>query len=92
MLATLNLNGDYISERPRGAGGAAGRNPGGNIIGDGLALFEATTATGPGHAGKDMVNPGSLILSGGDDAGVHGLAGSGDRWSTPWAKTIQDKS
>jgi isocitrate dehydrogenase len=62
MIATLNLNGDYISDALAAQVGGIGIAPGGNI-GDGLAVFEATHGTAPGFAGKDRVNPGSLILS-----------------------------
>jgi isocitrate dehydrogenase len=63
VIATLNLNGDYISDALAAQVGGIGIAPGGNI-GDGLAVFEATHGTAPGFAGKDRVNPGSLILSG----------------------------
>ena len=62
VIATLNLNGDYISDALAAQVGGIGIAPGGNI-GDGLAVFEATHGTAPGFAGKDRVNPGSLILS-----------------------------
>jgi isocitrate dehydrogenase len=62
VVATLNLNGDYISDALAAQVGGIGIAPGGNI-GDGLAVFEATHGTAPGFAGKDRVNPGSLILS-----------------------------
>src|SRR6202451_1117483 len=62
VIATLNLNGDYISDALAAQVGGSGIAPGGNI-GDGLAVFEATHGTAPGFAGKDRVNPGSLILS-----------------------------
>jgi isocitrate dehydrogenase len=62
IIATLNLNGDYISDALAAQVGGIGIAPGGNI-GDGLAVFEATHGTAPGFAGKDRVNPGSLILS-----------------------------
>jgi isocitrate dehydrogenase len=62
VIATLNLNGDYISDALAAQVGGIGISPGGNI-GDGLAVFEATHGTAPGFAGKDRVNPGSLILS-----------------------------
>jgi isocitrate dehydrogenase len=62
VIATLNLNGDYISDALAAQVGGIGIAPGGNI-GDGLAIFEATHGTAPGFAGKDRVNPGSLILS-----------------------------
>ena len=62
VIATLNLNGDYISDALAAQVGGIGIAPGGNI-GDGVAIFEATHGTAPGFAGKDRVNPGSLILS-----------------------------
>ena len=62
VIATLNLNGDYISDALAAQVGGIGIAPGGNI-GDALAVFEATHGTAPGFAGKDRVNPGSLILS-----------------------------
>ena len=63
VIATLNLNGDYMSDAAAAQVGGLGMAPGANI-GDGVALFEATHGTAPKYAGKDMVNPGSLILSG----------------------------
>jgi isocitrate dehydrogenase len=63
VIATLNLNGDYISDALAAQVGGIGIAPGANI-GDGLAVFEATHGTAPGFAGKDRVNQGSLILSG----------------------------
>jgi isocitrate dehydrogenase len=62
VIATLNLNGDYISDALAAQVGGIGIAPGGNI-GEGLAVFEATHGTAPGFAGKNRVNPGSLILS-----------------------------
>ncbi len=62
VIATLNLNGDYVSDALAAQVGGIGIAPGGNI-GDALAVFEATHGTAPGFAGKDRVNPGSLILS-----------------------------
>jgi len=62
VIATLNLNGDYVSDALAAQVGGIGIAPGGNI-GDGLAVFEATHGTAPGFAGKDRVNPASLILS-----------------------------
>jgi isocitrate dehydrogenase len=62
VIATLNLNGDYISDALAAQVGGIGIAPGANI-GDGIAVFEATHGTAPGFAGKDRVNPGSLILS-----------------------------
>ena len=63
ILATPNLNGDYLSDACAAQIGGLGMAPGGNI-GDRAALFEATHGTAPKYAGKDKVNPGSLILSG----------------------------
>jgi isocitrate dehydrogenase len=63
VIATLNLNGDYMSDAAAAQVGGLGMAPGGNI-GDGVALFEATHGTAPKYAGQDMVNPSSLILSG----------------------------
>jgi isocitrate dehydrogenase len=63
VLATPNLNGDYLSDACAAQVGGLGMAPGGNI-GDGVALFEATHGTAPKYAGQDKVNPGSLILSG----------------------------
>jgi isocitrate dehydrogenase len=63
VLAMPNLNGDYMSDALAAMVGGLGIAPGGNI-GDGQAVFEATHGSAPKHAGKDKVNPGSLILSG----------------------------
>ena len=63
ILATTNLNGDYISDAAAAQVGGLGIAPGANI-GDGFAVFEATHGTAPKYADKDMINPGSVILSG----------------------------
>jgi isocitrate dehydrogenase len=63
ILATMNLNGDYLSDAAAAIAGGLGMAPGANI-GDNCAIFEATHGTAPKHAGLDRVNPGSLILSG----------------------------
>jgi len=63
ILATLNLNGDYLSDAAAAIVGGLGMGPGANI-GDTSAIFEATHGTAPKHAGLDRVNPGSVILSG----------------------------
>lgn len=64
VIATLNLNGDYISDALAACVGGIGIAPGGNInYQTGCAVFEATHGTAPKYADKDMVNPGSLILS-----------------------------
>ena len=62
VIATLNLNGDYISDALAAQVGGIGMAPGANLS-DRIGLFEATHGTAPKYAGKDMVNPGSLILS-----------------------------
>ncbi|MCY4426049.1 MAG: NADP-dependent isocitrate dehydrogenase [Halieaceae bacterium] len=62
VVATLNLNGDYLSDALAAQVGGIGIAPGANL-GDGIALFEATHGTAPKYAGQDKVNPGSLILS-----------------------------
>ena len=62
VIATLNLNGDYISDALAAQVGGIGIAPGANI-GDKSAVFEATHGTAPKYAGLDQVNPGSLILS-----------------------------
>jgi isocitrate dehydrogenase len=65
VLATTNLNGDYISDALAAQVGGIGIAPGGNINYDtGVAVFEATHGTAPKYAGQDKVNPGSVILSG----------------------------
>ena len=63
VLAMPNLNGDYLSDACAAQVGGLGMAPGANI-GDGAAIFEATHGTAPKYAGKDMVNPASVILSG----------------------------
>ncbi len=63
VLATPNLNGDYLSDACAAQVGGLGMAPGANM-GDGFAVFEATHGTAPKYAGQDKVNPGSVILSG----------------------------
>ncbi|MEA5593217.1 NADP-dependent isocitrate dehydrogenase [Rivularia sp. UHCC 0363] len=63
ILATMNLNGDYLSDAAAAIVGGLGMGPGANI-GDDAAIFEATHGTAPKHAGLDRINPGSVILSG----------------------------
>ena len=63
VFATPNLNGDYLSDACAAQVGRARHRPGGNI-GDDIAFFEATHGTAPKYAGKDVINPGSVILSG----------------------------
>ncbi|MEK6596490.1 MAG: NADP-dependent isocitrate dehydrogenase [Pseudomonadota bacterium] len=62
VVATLNLNGDYISDALAAQVGGIGIAPGANLS-DSVAIFEATHGTAPKYAGKDQVNPGSIILS-----------------------------
>jgi isocitrate dehydrogenase len=65
VIATMNLNGDYISDELAAEVGGIGIAPGGNINYEtGVAVFEATHGTAPKYAGQDKVNPGSVILSG----------------------------
>ena len=63
VIATPNLNGDYLSDACAAQVGGLGLAPGANF-GDTIALFEATHGTAPKYTGQDKVNPGSLILSG----------------------------
>jgi isocitrate dehydrogenase len=63
VIATLNLNGDYISDALAAQVGGIGMAPGANLS-DTVAMFEATHGTAPKYAGKDQVNPSSLLLSG----------------------------
>ena len=63
VIATTNLNGDYLSDALAAQVGGLGLAPGSNE-GDGIALFEATHGTAPKYTGLDKVNPGSVILSG----------------------------
>src|SRR5207237_1383080 len=63
VIATPNLNGDYLSDACAAQVGGLGIAPGANI-GDGFAVFEATHGTAPKYADKDVINPGSVMLSG----------------------------
>ena len=91
IIATLNLNGDYMSDAAAAQVGGLGMAPGGNI-GDGVALFEATHGTAPKYAGKDQVNPGSLILSGVMMLEYMGWTEAGEMIVEAMTKTIQDKT
>jgi isocitrate dehydrogenase len=91
VIATLNLNGDYMSDAAAAQVGGLGMAPGGNI-GDGIALFEATHGTAPKYAGKDMVNPGSLILSGAMMLEYMGWQEAADLVYEAMATTIQNKT
>lgn len=88
VIATPNLNGDYLSDACAAQVGGLGIAPGGNI-GDGYAVFEATHGTAPKYADKDVINPGSVILSGCmmfDHIGWKDVAQTIER---AFAKTIQ---
>ncbi len=91
VIATLNLNGDYMSDAAAAQVGGLGMAPGGNI-GDGVALFEATHGTAPKYAGKDMVNPSSLILSGVMMLEYMGWQEAADLVVEAMTKTIEDKT
>ena len=91
VIATLNLNGDYMSDAAAAQVGGLGMAPGGNI-GDGVALFEATHGTAPKYAGKDQVNPGSLILSGVMMLEYMGWTEAADLVVQALGKTIADKT
>jgi isocitrate dehydrogenase len=91
VIATLNLNGDYMSDAAAAQVGGLGMAPGGNI-GDGVALFEATHGTAPKYAGKDQVNPGSLILSGVMMLQYMGWHEAADLIVEAMTKTIVDKT
>jgi isocitrate dehydrogenase len=91
VIATLNLNGDYMSDAAAAQVGGLGMAPGGNI-GDGVALFEATHGTAPKYAGQDKVNPGSLILSGVMMLEYMGWQEAADLINVAMTKTIQDKT
>lgn len=92
VIATLNLNGDYISDALAAIVGGIGIAPGANInFETGHAIFEATHGTAPKYAGQDKVNPGSVILSGAlmfEYLGWNDVAGS---IYSGLEKTIQDK-
>lgn len=90
VIATTNLNGDYISDALAAQVGGLGMAPGSNE-GDGLALFEATHGTAPKYAGLDKVNPGSLILSGVMLLRWLGWGDAADRVEQGLAETISQK-
>ena len=88
VIATPNLNGDYISDALAAQVGGLGMAPGANI-GDSCAVFEATHGTAPKYAGLDKVNPGSLILSGAMMLDYLGWKQAADMVRTSLQKTIQ---
>ena len=91
VIATPNLNGDYLSDACAAQVGGLGMAPGGNI-GDYLALFEATHGTAPKYAGQDKVNPSSVILSGVMMLEYLGWDEAGDLILKAMEKTILDKT
>jgi isocitrate dehydrogenase len=90
VFATPNLNGDYLSDACAAQVGGLGMAPGANI-GDDIAFFEATHGTAPKYAGKDMVNPGSVILSGVMMLRYMGWGEAADKIEAALEKTIQQK-
>jgi isocitrate dehydrogenase len=90
VLATTNLNGDYISDAAAAQVGGLGIAPGANI-GDGFAVFEATHGTAPKYADKDVINPGSVILSGVMLLDFIGWKEAAKAIETAMEKTIQQK-
>jgi isocitrate dehydrogenase len=90
ILATSNLNGDYISDAAAAQVGGLGIAPGANI-GDGYAVFEATHGTAPKYADKDVINPGSVILSGVMMLNFIGWKDAGKMIEDAMEKTIQQK-
>ncbi|PIU00413.1 MAG: isocitrate dehydrogenase (NADP(+)) [Bdellovibrionales bacterium CG10_big_fil_rev_8_21_14_0_10_45_34] len=90
VLATPNLNGDYISDALAAQVGGLGIAPGGNV-GDGFAVFEATHGTAPKYAGQDKVNPGSVILSGAMMLEYMGWSEASTKVEEGLAKAIQSK-
>lgn len=93
VIATLNLNGDYLSDALAAQAGGIGIAPGGNINFDtGHAIFEATHGTAPKYAGQDKVNPGSLLLSGEMMLRYLGWTEAADLIIEAMNKTIADKT
>ena len=90
VIATLNLNGDYVSDALAAQVGGIGIAPGANAS-DSVAMFEATHGTAPKYAGKDYVNPGSLILSAEMMLRHMGWVEAADLIISSTEKTIQDR-
>jgi len=91
VIATLNLNGDYISDALAAQVGGIGIAPGANLS-DTVAMFEATHGTAPKYAGQDKVNPGSLILSAEMMLRHMGWTEAADRIIDAMGKTISAKT
>jgi len=93
VIATMNLNGDYLSDALAAQVGGIGIAPGGNINYEtGHAIFEATHGTAPKYANQDVVNPGSLILSGEMMLRYMGWKEAADRILHGLERTIQQKT
>ena len=93
VIATLNLNGDYVSDALAATVGGIGIAPGANInYKTGVAVFEATHGTAPKYAGQDKVNPGSLILSGEMMLRYMGWTEAADKIIAAMDKVIADKT
>ncbi|MCZ6827294.1 MAG: NADP-dependent isocitrate dehydrogenase [Gammaproteobacteria bacterium] len=93
VIATLNLNGDYLSDALAAQVGGIGIAPGGNInYSNGVAIFEATHGTEPKYANQDKVNPGSIILSGELMLRYMDWNEAADKIITAMDKTIADKT
>ena len=93
VIATMNLNGDYLSDALAAQVGGIGIAPGGNInYSNGVAIFEATHGTAPKYAGQDKVNPGSVILSGELMLRYMGWNDAADKIVSAMDKTIDDKT
>ena len=90
VVATPNLNGDYLSDAVAAEVGGVGIAPGGNI-GDHLAVFEATHGTAPKHAGLDKANPGSLLFSGVMMLEYIGWQEAADAIQRAYEKTVASK-
>jgi len=90
VLATMNLNGDYLSDAAAAEVGGVGIAPGANI-GDGIAVFEATHGTAPKYANQNKVNPSSLLLSGVMMLEYMGWTEAADLINAAYPKVISDK-
>ena len=91
VIATLNLNGDYVSDALAAQVGGIGIAPGANLS-DSVGVFEATHGTAPGYAGKDKVNPSSLILSAEMMLRHMGWTEAADLIINAMSKTIKNKT
>ena len=91
VIATLNLNGDYISDALAAQVGGIGIAPGANLS-DNVGVFEATHGTAPGYAGKDKVNPSSLVLSAEMMLRHMGWTEAADLIVNAMSKTIKNKT